>query len=149
MNKLGRKFTADAVLYAYELNELVTKINEIVTYINGKWENVDPDNPNTPVDPEETWPEETDENKDLFTTVTIPQDIYTQHFANASAVRIVIVKSTNNSSWSLHQYADTNNFNNNYAVYLPSTDTTLYYKIIFVDLDHGYSYEYPEIITRP
>ncbi|MEE3484887.1 MAG: hypothetical protein VZQ98_11275 [Bacteroidales bacterium] len=56
---------------------MVTKINEIVTYINGKWENVDPDNPNTPVDPEETWPEETDENKDLFTTVTIPQDIYT------------------------------------------------------------------------
>ena len=158
MNKISRTtkvFERDNILTAEELNSLVDsinlavdKINEIVAYINGNWQDTDLDNPNIPINPEETWPEEDENNKNLFTKVTIPQDVYAEHFQNASSVRIVIVKSSDNSSWALHQYADTSEFHNDYSVYLPSEDTTLYYKIVFVDLDHGYSYTYPEIITR-
>lgn len=124
-------FQSGNTLTAAELNILVSKINEIVNYLNNQ-------NNTDSQDPVNEQPDKTEENESDFTDITIPEDIYNNTFANTTRFIINITKSKQiGGPWSGFGTYNVENTSNTLSIYLPKEDTISYYKLTFIDANNG------------
>ena len=140
-------FYSGQTLEAVQLNIIVSKINEIINYINNQGSSQQQQGTQNPINEQ---PTETEENKSDFADVTIPELVYNSTFANTARFIVNITKSKlMNGPWSTFGTYNIENTSNVLSMYLPKEDTITYYKLAFIDANDGGNYwADPNIIIR-